>query len=121
MTVADPDFVGSESSVAVTATIGGFGEVAGAVYNPVALMLPQAEALQPLPDMLQITNGLEPPLSAAVNCNCAPGFTCAEGGDTLIEAATTSVTVAVAEAEGSAVALALTVIKGDVGSVAGAE
>lgn len=31
VTVADPDFVGLESRVAVTATIGGFGAVAGAV------------------------------------------------------------------------------------------
>lgn len=120
MTVADPDLVGLESSVAVTATIGGLGAVAGAVYNPLELMLPQADPLQPLPDMLQMKTGLELPVSAAVNCNCAPGFTWAEGGDTLTEAATTSVTFAEAEAEGSAVAVALTVIPGDVGNAAGA-
>lgn len=120
VTVADPDLVGLESSVAVTATIGGLGAVAGAVYNPLELMLPQADPLQPLPDMLQMKTGLELPVSAAVNCNCAPGFTWAEGGDTLTEAATTSVTFAEAEAEGSAVAVALTVIPGDVGNAAGA-
>ena len=43
VTVADPDLVGSDSRVAVTATIGGLGAVAGAVYNPLALMLPQAD------------------------------------------------------------------------------
>lgn len=120
MTVADPDLAGLESSVAVTATIGGFGAVAGAVYNPLAVMLPHAVALQPLPDMLQMNRGLEFPPSVAVNCNCAPGFSWAEGGDTLTEAVDTSVTFAEAEAEGSAVAVAFTVITGDAGNVAGA-
>lgn len=74
VTVADPDLVGSDSKVAVTATIGGFGALAGAVYNPLALMLPQADAVHPLPEMLQITRVLELPITFAVNCNCAPGF-----------------------------------------------
>jgi hypothetical protein len=74
VTVADPDLVGSDSKVAVTATIGGFGARAGAVYNPLALMLPQADSLHPLPDVLQITRALELPVTLAVNCNCTPGF-----------------------------------------------
>jgi hypothetical protein len=120
VTVADPDLVGSDSKVAVTATIGGLGALAGAVYNPLALMLPQADSLHPLPDMLQMTRALEVPLTLAVNCNCAPGFSWAEGGDTLTEAAATSVTTAEAEADGSAVAVAFTVTLGGVGRVAGA-
>jgi len=74
VTVADPDLVGSDSRVAVTATTGGLGAAAGAVYNPLALMLPQADPMHPLPDMLQITRALAFPLTLAVNCNCAPGF-----------------------------------------------
>jgi hypothetical protein len=120
VTVADPDFVGSESKVAVTATIGGFGDFAGVAYSPLALMLPQARSLHPVPDMLQITRVLELPLTVAVNCNCAPGFSWAEGGDTLTEAPATSVTVANAEADGSACAVAFTVTVGGVGKSVGA-
>jgi len=120
VTVADPDLVGSDSKVAVTATIGGLGAFAGAVYNPLAVMLPQADALHPLPDMLQMTRALELPLTLVVNCNWALGFNWAEGGDTLIEAAAKSVTAAEAEADGSAVAVAFTVMLGGVGRLAGA-
>ena len=74
VTVADPDLVGSDSKVAVTATIGGLGAPAGAVYNPLALIVPQADSLHPLPDMLQITSAFEFPLTLAVNCNWALGF-----------------------------------------------
>ena len=120
VTVADPDFVGSESKVAVTATTGGFGDFAGAVYRPLALMLPQAGALQPLPDMLQITRGLELPLTVAVNCAWAPGFSWTEGGETLTEEPATSVTVADPEADGSAIAVAFTATLGGAGKIAGA-
>ena len=74
VTVADPDLVGSDNKVAVTATIGGLGALAGAVYRPLALMLPKEEPLHPLPDTLQITTALEFPFAVALNCNCAPGF-----------------------------------------------
>jgi len=119
VTVADPDLVGSESKVAVTATIGGLGALAGAVYSPLALMLPQADPLHPLPDRLQITTALELPLTLAVNCNWALGFSWAEGGDTLTEAAATSVTAAEAVADGSATAVAFTATLGGAGRVAG--
>lgn len=119
--MADPDLVGSDSKVAVTATIGGFGALAGAAYSPLALMLPQADSLHPLPDMLQITRVFELPVTLAVNCDCAPGFNWTEDGETLTEAAATSVTTAEAEAEGSAVAVAFTVTLGGMGRVAGAE
>jgi hypothetical protein len=120
VTVADADLVGSESNVAVTATIGGFGPEEGAVYSPLALMLPQAEPLQPLPEMLQINTGLVFPFSAAVNCNFAPGFSCAEDGDMLTDAAATNVTIAEAEADGSATAVAFTATLAGEGNVAGA-
>jgi hypothetical protein len=85
-----------------------------------AICLPQADVLNPLPDMLQITGVLELPLTLAVNCNRALGFSWAEGGDTLSEAAATSVTAAEADADGSAVAVAFTATLGSVGRVAGA-
>jgi hypothetical protein len=120
VTVADPDLVGSDSKVAVTATIGGLGACAGAVYSPVVLMLPQADPLHPLPDRLQITTALELPLTLAVNCNWALGFSWAEGGDTVTEAGAPSVTAAEAVADGSAIAVAFTATLGGVGRVAGA-
>lgn len=67
VTVADPDFVGSDSNVAVTATMGGFGARAGAVYNPLLLTLPQADPLHPLPEILQTKIALEFPFDVAVN------------------------------------------------------
>jgi hypothetical protein len=69
VTVADPDLVGSETDVAVTATRGGFGALAGAVYKPLLLMLPQLEPLHPLPETLQTTSELVVPFTVAVNCN----------------------------------------------------
>ena len=120
VTVADPDLVGSESKVAVTATIGGLGVVAGAVYRPLALMLPQPDPLHPLPDTLQITSPPELPLMTAPNCNWVPGFSWLEAGDTLIEAAAKSVTVDDAEADGSAMAVAFTITLAGFGTVTGA-
>jgi hypothetical protein len=120
VTVADPDFVGSDNNVAVTATMGGFGAWAGAVYNPLPLMLPQPDPLHPLPEILQTKTADEFPLAEAVNCNWAPGFTRADDGDTLTEELATSVTVAVDDAEGSLTAIAFTATRAGVGRLAGA-
>lgn len=83
-------------------------------------MLPHADPLHPLPEMLQINRGLEFPASEAVNCNWAPGFTCAADGDTLTEAAATNVTTAEAETVGAAIAVAFTTTLAGTGKVAGA-
>ena len=48
------------TEVAVTVTIAGFGTVAGAVYNPVLLMVP--------PEAVQVTFVFGVPVTAAVNC-----------------------------------------------------
>lgn len=83
-------------------------------------MLPHAAPLHPVPEMLQINRGLELPLSDAVNCNWAPGFSWAEDGVTLTEVAAINVTSAVAEADGSATAVAFTATLAGAGKVAGA-
>jgi hypothetical protein len=70
--------------------------------------------------MLHITRELELLLTVAANCNWAPGFSWAEDGDTLTEAAATSVTATEAEADVSAVAVAFTVTLAGVGRFAGA-
>ncbi len=61
VTVADADRVPSETLVAVTLTVFELVTVAGAVYNPPALMLPTAGA------MLQTTPAVEF-VTVAVNC-----------------------------------------------------
>src|SRR5664279_442184 len=68
VTVADADTDGFASRVAVTATRGGAGAVAGAVYSPVAVIEPQEIPAQPLPETLQLTTPPLPPVIVAVNC-----------------------------------------------------
>ena len=72
VTVADPDMVGNATSVAVTATCGGLGTFAGAVYRPLLVTVPHERPAQPLPDTLQITTLLLVPVTVAVNCVCFP-------------------------------------------------
>lgn len=67
VTVAVADFGGFESRVAVTVAVGGFGATAGAVYKPLALMLPQVIPLQPLPETLHSTTPLVLPVTVAEN------------------------------------------------------
>jgi hypothetical protein len=45
-----------DNKVAVTATTGGTGATAGAVYRPELFTVPQATPEQPLPDTLQTTS-----------------------------------------------------------------
>ena len=120
VTAAAPDLVGSDSSAAVTATVGGLGALAGAVYNPLLLMLPHVDPLHPLPETLQTTSELELPVTVALNCTWAPGFNCAEDGETLTETPATRVTAADADADGSLTALAFTVTLAGLGRLAGA-
>src|SRR5271157_4119133 len=83
VTVAEPDMVGYASNVAVTATSGGLGTLAGAVYRPLLVTVPHARPVQPLPDTLQITTVLLVPVTVAVNCVCFPVCTCALAGETV--------------------------------------
>jgi hypothetical protein len=55
VTVADADLVESATEVAVTITVAGFGTLTGAVYFPVASIVPQLTPVQPVPEMLQVT------------------------------------------------------------------
>ena len=55
VTIAEPDFVESVTEVAVTFTVAGLGTLAGAVYIPTELIVPQFAAVQPVPDTLQVT------------------------------------------------------------------
>ena len=68
VTIADADFVLSASDVAFTVTCGGCGIAPGAVYKPLALIVPQALPLQPEPVRLQLTLVFVVPVTVAVNC-----------------------------------------------------
>ena len=63
-TVAEPDLVASACDVATTLTAAGLGRVAGAVYRPVALIVPL-----PLPPVTDhVTAVLVELVTVAVNC-----------------------------------------------------
>jgi hypothetical protein len=62
-TSAESDFVGSNCSLASTVTVAALGIDAGAVYIPVAVMVPH-----PAPVQLHVTAVDEVPVTAAVNC-----------------------------------------------------
>ena len=57
VTVASSDFVESTTELAVTVTMAGSGTVAGAVYLPVASIVPQLAPAQPVPATLQAKPG----------------------------------------------------------------
>ena len=67
-TVAASDFVVSAAEVAFTVTDSGVGTFAGAVYNPVLLMVPQPAPLHPVPESVQVTFLLVEFVIVAVNC-----------------------------------------------------
>src|SRR5579862_5815585 len=66
--LADADFVGSATEVAVTVARAGLGMVAGAVYRPEDVMVPQEPETQPMPETVQLTPVFELPVTVAVNC-----------------------------------------------------
>jgi len=72
VTAAVPALVDSATDLAVTTTVGGLGTVAGAVYFPVASIVPQLVPVQLDPETLQVTDWSAPMgLTVAVNC-CSP-------------------------------------------------
>ena len=64
VTFAEPDFVASACEVAVTVTCAGLGTVDGAVYSPLAEIVPLAAP----PVTLQVTAVFVVPVTLAVNC-----------------------------------------------------
>jgi hypothetical protein len=67
-TLAEEDFVGSATEVAVTVAREGLGIVAGAVYKPDAVTVPHEPETQPIPETVQLTAVLDAPVTFAVNC-----------------------------------------------------
>src|SRR5260370_37454198 len=72
LTAANAAAAAFTTEVALTVTVGGLGTLAGAVYFPVASIVPQLAPAQPVSDRLQVTAWLAPlGLTVAVNC-CTP-------------------------------------------------
>src|ERR1700719_994032 len=84
LTAAIAALAESATEAALTVTVGGLGAVAGAVYFPVASIVPQLAPVQPVPETLQVTAWLAPlGLTVAVNCCEPPAVTVTLEGDTL--------------------------------------
>ena len=120
VTEAVPDFVGSATEVAVTKTCGGLGTVDGAVYKPLADIVPHDAPAQPPPAMLHDTAVFVVFAIVAVNCWWPPGSSCTVAGDTVTETGGRTVTEAVADFVGSATEVAVTNTCGGLGTVDGA-
>src|SRR4029077_20758003 len=79
-TVASEVFSGSDAIVAVTVTNGGSGTVSGAVYSPVAEIVPQSFPGQPFPLTLQSTVLSALWVIGVENCCDAPAATFTRAG-----------------------------------------
>ena len=130
--VADADFVGSASLVAITEIALGEGAALGAVYTPLAVTEPQAVPAHPAPltalCTLQVTLVLPLPATCATNC-CVLGVL-VEGGMNAYAGDTTTLTppgdpkkkiVALAFRDGSAWLAAVSVTLPALGVDAGAK
>jgi hypothetical protein len=82
VTVADPDLVVSATETAVTVTAAGLGTAAGAVYSPVALIVPTVAFPPVTPFTCHITLVFAAYATLAVNCCVWPVCTIAVPGET---------------------------------------
>ena len=94
VTVVDADLVLSATLVAVTVTVFGDGAVAGAVYKPLAEIVPHAGPAQPAPVTVHVTAVLELPVTVALNCCALPACTLGFSGEMLTATGTLTVTIA---------------------------
>jgi hypothetical protein len=120
VTEAVADFVGSATEVAVIDTCGGLGTVDGAVYSPLVVIAPQAAPVPPLPAMLLETAVSVVLVTVAVNCWWPPVSSCTVTGEIVRETGGTIVTEAVADFVRSATEVAVTDIRGGLGTTDGA-
>ncbi len=120
VTCAEADLVVSACDVTLTVTTAGLGTIAGAVYKPAALICPQLEPVQPVPETPHDTEVLALPATCAENCTEAAGASLDEVGEIVILTAGTTVTVAAADLVESATDVAITEKNGGFGGARGA-
>ena len=111
---------GLACAAALTVTFAGLGTLAGAVYKPAAVIVPQAAPEQPDPLRLQVTAVFFVPETVARNCCWLPIVTIAFTGETVTWIGMKIVTAADADVTPSAVDVAVTVTFAGVGTVSGA-
>ena len=119
VTAAAADLLGSAWLAAVTVTDAGDGTVAGAVYRPALVIVPQAAPVQPAPESVQLTAVLLVPPTDAVNNWARVMFTLAAAGATPIVTGVI-VTVAAPNLLGSSCEVAVTVTVLGLGALVGA-
>ena len=83
VTMAEPEAAGFATETAVTVTVAGLGMVLGAVYSPVALMVPTVALPPATPFTCQVTAVFVVPETVAVNWSVAPGLTVEEAAVTV--------------------------------------
>jgi hypothetical protein len=110
----------SACDVALTLTTAGLGLIAGAVYKPVTVIVPQLEPAQPAPETLHDTDVFELPVTCTENCREAESPSLAEVGEMVMLTPGTIVTVALADLVESATDVAVTEKNGGFGGTGGA-
>jgi hypothetical protein len=83
VTIAEPESDVFAEETAVTVTVAGFGMEVGAVYNPLALMVPAVVLPPGVPFTCQVTAVFVVPVTVARNCTVAAGLTVVEEGVTV--------------------------------------
>jgi hypothetical protein len=120
VTVALADLVVSATEVALIAKVAGVGTAEGAVYSPLAEIVPKVALPLAIPFTCQVTAVFVAPVTVAVNCAESPSLTVAEVG-AILTLTTCTVTVALADFVPSATEVAVTVtvkvLVADVGAV----
>jgi len=84
VTIADEERDEFVDKTAATVTVAGLGTELGAVYSPVAVMVPDVELPPAVPLTFQVTAAFVVPVTTAANCFVCPGLTVAEAGVTVI-------------------------------------
>jgi hypothetical protein len=121
VTDAEAELVGSATLMAAIVTVAGEGTIAGAVYNPLAEILPLVEVPPATPFTDQVTLVSEFVLvTAAVNCIVPANRTEPLVGETVTVATGVTVTCARSDFVGSATLVTVTVTVDCVGTTAGA-
>jgi len=83
VTLADPESAEFAAETAATVTVAGLGMELGAVYNPVALIVPTVALPPDIPFTCHVTAVFVVPVTLAMNCFVPPGLTVAEAGVTV--------------------------------------
>jgi hypothetical protein len=94
--LAEADFVGSATLVAITLTVEGEDKLDGGAYIPPLEIIPQAEPAHPVPLSDHVTEVFEVPVTTAVNCRVVPMVTVEVFGDTATVNAGAAATLRVA-------------------------